>query len=85
MLHPPVVVHRLLQGHFVDVGRDVLFLGQFTSTPPAIPGHQLVLSILPQPEDDGFFYAAGLDAADQAAVTLVRLFLDKYAGQIMDF
>lgn len=85
VLDPPVVVHRLLQGHFVDKRRNILFLGKFAPTAAAVSSHKLIFAVLPQPENDRLFDAAGLDAAHQPAVALVRLFGDKHAGQVMDF
>ena len=84
-LYPTVVVHRLLQGHFVDKRGNILLFGKFAPTAAAVSGHKLVFAILPQTEDDWLLYAAGLDAAHQTAVALVRLLGDKYAGQVVDF
>ena len=85
VIHLCMILAGLFHRHFVDIGRDFFEFCQLTGSAASIPGHKLELAVLTQTEDNGFFHAACLDAAYQAAVVFVRLFLDKHSGQVMDF
>ena len=80
-----MILAGLFHRHFIDIGGDFFEFCQLTGSAASIPGHKLVLAVLTQTEDNGLFHAAGLDAAYQAAVVFVRLFLDEHSGQVMDF
>ena len=85
ILYSLVVLHRLLQCHFIDMGRYLLDFGQFTGTTAAVPIHKLILSVLPQTEGHGLLYSACLDTGHKTAVGFVRQLGNEYAGQVVDF
>ena len=80
-----VVLNRLLQGHFVDQGRNVLLFCQFAGPTAAIPVYKLVFAVLAQSEDNSLLDAADLDAGYKPAIGFILDFGDKNTGEIMDF
>ena len=80
-----MIVQRRRHGHLIHQGRDVLQLCQLARPAAAVAGDKLVLAVLPQTEYNRLLHAARLDAGDEAAVALVRLFADHRAGQVVDF
>ena len=80
-----VVLNRLLQGHFVDQGRNVLLFCQFAGPTAAIPVYKLVFAVLAQSEDNSLLDTADLDAGHKPAIGFILDFGDKNTGEIMDF